>query len=161
MAGTARLASTALGLALGRCGAERGLGLVKADALGRDGVPPSSEAFDEARLQRHAPLPGEVCRVAGTAEQPLHLARPAFLLAHWNYSGLYLAEGSYTFSATGEWQDSKDTCDCKGTEDGQLTAGDLVRAASSFLGEFERLFEKVSKNESTDFFGTKRVENLN
>ena len=31
MAGTARLASTALGLALGRCGAERGLGLVKAD----------------------------------------------------------------------------------------------------------------------------------
>ena len=80
MAGTARLASTALGLALGRCGAERGLGLVKADALGRDGVPPSSEAFDEARLQRHAPLPGEVCRVAGTAEQPLHLARPAFLL---------------------------------------------------------------------------------
>ena len=80
MAGTARLASTALGLALGRCGAERGLGLVKADALGRDGVPPSSEAFDEARLQRHAPLPGEVCRVAGTAEPPLHLARPAFLL---------------------------------------------------------------------------------
>ena len=31
-------------------------------------------------MQRHAPLPGEVCRVAGTAEQPLHLARPAFLL---------------------------------------------------------------------------------
>jgi hypothetical protein len=29
------------------------------------------------------------------------------------------------------------------------------------LGEFERLFEKVSKNESTYFFGTKRVENLN
>jgi hypothetical protein len=66
----------------------------------------------------------------------------------------------YVFSATGEWQDSKDTCDWKGTEDGNLTAGDLVRAASSFLGKFEEAFERVSKNDSTDFFLTKRVENL-
>ena len=50
MAGPARLASTALGLALGRCGAERGLGLVKADALGRDGVPPSSPTKPSTRL---------------------------------------------------------------------------------------------------------------
>jgi len=110
----------------------------------------------------------EVSPIGYPAYHPTRILEPdesltveVFANTHWNYSGLYLAVGSYTFSATGEWQDSKDTCDWKGTEDGQLTAGDLVRAASSFLGEFEHLFEKVSKNESTYFFGTKRVENLN
>ncbi|MBT6095347.1 MAG: DUF2235 domain-containing protein [Rhodospirillaceae bacterium] len=85
-----------------------------------------------------------------------------FADTHWNATGLYLEAGhEYTFSAAGEWQDSKDNCDWRGTEDGKLTAGDMVRAASSFLGNFEKLFEKMSKNESTDFLGTKRCEDLN
>lgn len=84
-----------------------------------------------------------------------------FADTRWNYSGVYLPQGhSFTFSATGEWQDSKDTCDWKGTEDGKLTAGDIVRATSSFLGGFESIFKKMTKNESTDFLGTKRVETL-
>lgn len=79
----------------------------------------------------------------------------------WNYSGIYLPKGhSFTFSATGKWLDSKDACDWEGTEDGKLTAGDIVRGTSSFLGVFENIFNKLSKNESTDFLGTKRVENL-
>ncbi len=80
---------------------------------------------------------------------------------HWNYTGIYLEKGkSYTFSATGEWQDSKDSCDWRGTEDNKLTPGDIVRAASSFLGTFEGIFKKLSKNKSTDFLGTKRVERM-
>lgn len=80
----------------------------------------------------------------------------------WNYSGLYLPAGhSFEFSSTGEWQDSKDTCDWKGTQDDKLTAGDVARGIGSFLGHAESLFKMVTKNESTDFLGTKRVEGLN
>lgn len=84
-----------------------------------------------------------------------------FANTHWNYTGIYLEkEKSYIFSATGQWQDSKDTCDWKGTEDGKLSTGDIIRATSSFLGSFENIFKKLTKNNSTDFLGTKRVESL-
>lgn len=79
----------------------------------------------------------------------------------WNYTGIYLEAGmSYTFAATGEWQDSKDTCDWHGTEDSKISAGDIIRAAGSALGTFEGVFEKLSKNSSTDFLATKRVESI-
>lgn len=84
-----------------------------------------------------------------------------FADTHWNVTGIYLEQGrSYTFSAIGEWQDSKDTCDWKGTEDGKLTTGDIIRATSTFLGSFESIFKKLSRNRSTDFLGTKRVERM-
>jgi len=85
-----------------------------------------------------------------------------FADTRWNYTGIYLPKDhSFVFSSTGEWQDSKDTCDWEGTEDGKLTTGDIVRSAGSFLGSFENIYKKISKNESTDFIGSKRVENLN
>ncbi len=84
-----------------------------------------------------------------------------FANTRWNYSGIYLPAGhSFTFSATGKWLDSKDACDWEGTEDGKLSAGDIIRGTSSFLGKFETIFKKITKNDSTDFLGTKRVENL-
>jgi hypothetical protein len=79
----------------------------------------------------------------------------------WNDTGLFLESGhSYVFSATGEWLDSKDACDWHGTEDDDFTVGDMVRKASSALGMFEEVFQKLTRNESTDFLGTKRVEAL-
>lgn len=46
----------------------------------------------------------------------------------WNETGIYLEAGcSLTFSLTSERQDSNDICDWKGTEDGKLTAGNIVR----------------------------------
>lgn len=78
---------------------------------------------------------------------------------HWNDTGLYFVAGHhYTFAATGEWQDSSDACDWKGTQDGKFTVGDVVRATGSVIGRFESLFKKLTDNESTDFMGTKRVE---
>ena len=80
----------------------------------------------------------------------------------WNVTNIYLPKDhTFTFSAAGKWKDSKDVCDWRGTEDGILTVGDLARASSSFLGKFEKMFEKLAKNQSMDFLGTKRVENLN
>jgi hypothetical protein len=84
-----------------------------------------------------------------------------FANTHWNYTGIYLEQDrSYTFSGTGQWQDSKDTCDWKGTEDGIPTAGDIMRAMSSFLGAFENPVKKLAKNNSLDFLGSKRVESM-
>ncbi|MEO7340992.1 MAG: DUF2235 domain-containing protein [Luteolibacter sp.] len=80
---------------------------------------------------------------------------------HWNVTGLYLAEGhQYKFSCTGEWLDSNDACDWNGTENGKLTKGDIVRAAGSLLGQTEILWKSLMNNPSTDFLGTKRVEEL-
>ena len=127
-------------------------------------TPGNADRFHSSAIQRQkeSPIsypayhPTRVLEVGGT-----HMV-DVFADKRWNYSGLYLEAGhSYVFSATGEWQDSKDTCDWKGTEDGQLTGGDLVRGTSSFFGKFENIFQKLSDNESMDFLGTKRVESLN
>lgn len=78
----------------------------------------------------------------------------------WNETGVYLRKGKYIFKAHGEWQDSKDTCDWRGTEDGKLTFGDVMRSGGSFIGVFENFFGKITDNKSTDFLMTKRVEHL-
>lgn len=79
----------------------------------------------------------------------------------WNRTSVYLAQGhEYVFSANGQWQDGSESCDWLGTErNEQRTAGDLIRATSSFLGKFESLIKRFTDNTSTDFFASKRVEN--
>ncbi len=119
--------------------------------------------FHASAFERQARSP-----IAYPAYRPTRILEPGdaatvdiFADTRWNDTGLYLGAGhQYTFAADGEWQDSKDTCDWRGTEDGKLSAGDLVRAASSFLGKFEVLFERMTDNAATDFLGTKRCEDL-
>ncbi|WOH38001.1 DUF2235 domain-containing protein [Thalassotalea fonticola] len=84
-----------------------------------------------------------------------------FAKCRWNKTSVYLEQGNeYVFDAYGEWQDGVESCDWLGTEHNkQRTTGDLIRATSSFLGKFESLIKRFSKNVSTDFFGSKRVEN--
>lgn len=82
-----------------------------------------------------------------------------FADTRWNDTGLYLEAGhSYSFSASGQWLNSKDACDWTGTDDHNLTASDIVHSTSSFLGKFETLVKKITQNASTDFLGTRRVE---
>lgn len=84
-----------------------------------------------------------------------------FAREYWSPSYIYMEQGEeYVFSAQGKWQDSKDTCDWHGTEDGELTTGDIIRFTSSLWGVTERVFKQISQNRSTDFWGTKRVEKL-
>jgi hypothetical protein len=85
-----------------------------------------------------------------------------FASERWNAMGLYLKRGHhYIFSASGEWKDSRDACDWRGTQNDEFTVGDVVRGASSLWGTVENLFRDVTDNDSTDFVMTKRVENLN
>jgi hypothetical protein len=79
----------------------------------------------------------------------------------WSGTGLYLEKGhSYKFSAKGEWLDSKDACDWKGTENDDFTMGDFFRASGTALGKLETMTKKITGNLSTDFLLTKRVEEL-
>lgn len=78
---------------------------------------------------------------------------------HWNETNLYLEAGQeYLFSAAGKWLDSKDSCDWNGAQNEEFTTGDVIRGIYSFWGQFEKVFRKIAKNPSTDFWGTKRVE---
>ena len=81
-----------------------------------------------------------------------------FASNRWNKTGIYLKAGeTYVFESSGEWIDKKDACDWRGTEkDREFTMGDVVRFGGSLWSKFEKLFDKT--NASTDFYGTKRVE---
>lgn len=77
----------------------------------------------------------------------------------WNPTGVYMDQGQkYIFSATGEWLDSTDACDWRGTENHDYTLGDVVRAGGTALGKVEGWMKKATGNASTDFWLTKRVE---
>lgn len=79
----------------------------------------------------------------------------------WNETGLYLVkEHSYKFSAEGRWLSGSESCDWTGMADDKLTAGDILRGISNFWGQFEDIYKQWSHNESTDFIGSKRVENI-
>jgi hypothetical protein len=79
----------------------------------------------------------------------------------WNDTGVHLASGHhYLFSSTGQWKDSKDACDWNGTEDGRFTLGDVMRAGGSLFGKIEGGVKKLTRNASSDFLLTKRVENF-
>lgn len=84
-----------------------------------------------------------------------------FANTKWNYTSVYLEKGAkYIFSSKGEWKDSKDVCDWKGTENDELTFGDVTRFLGSIFGKSEKYFKKLTGNKNTDFMFTKRVENF-
>ena len=78
----------------------------------------------------------------------------------WNSTQLYVKKGEkYVFGATGEWMDKGDICDWRGTEsDEDLTRGDVVRSALSFVGKLERWLPKETM---ADLPNTKRFESAN
>jgi len=84
-----------------------------------------------------------------------------FADTRWNPTHVYLSAGEeYTFSATGEWLDSDDSCDWKGTQNDELTLGDIIRIGASALGILEDIFKKGTGNQTTDFLFTKRIESM-
>ncbi|OUS29104.1 hypothetical protein A9Q98_06450 [Thalassotalea sp. 42_200_T64] len=110
--------------------------------------------------QRLSPIEHEPYHVTQILAQGESITIEVYAKIRWNCANIYLEQGDeYAFSASGEWQDGKESCNWLGTEQNkQRTSSDLIRATSSFLGKFESLYKRLSQNESSDFFGTKRVE---
>lgn len=80
---------------------------------------------------------------------------------HWNATGLYLEAGNtYELTGSGEWLDSSIPCGPNGMQDGKLHPGELLLAASSFLGGIESLYRRVTGNDRADFWGTRRIESM-
>lgn len=126
-------------------------------------IPANETLFHESAIKRQEVSPIEHVPYHPTKVLAVGESYTVEIFAdtRWNYTGIFLQENqNYTFASTGEWQDSKDACDWEGTEDGKLTPGDIMRATGSFVGGFEKVFKVMSKNESTDFLGTKRIEKL-
>ena len=126
-------------------------------------VPGKHEAFHSSAILRHQQSPIAYPAYRPTRILAINESRTVDVYAdtHWNDIGLYLDAGhKYTFSATGEWLDSKDACDWRGTENDEFTAGDIIRSAGSLFGKTEALWKKITHNPSTDFIGTKRVEHF-
>lgn len=110
--------------------------------------------------QRTSPIEQEPYHPTTVIAQGQSVTIEVYAKKRWNRTNIYFEKGhEYAFSAKGEWQDGVESCDWLGTEhNNQRTTGDLIRATSSFLGKFESLIKRFSQNESTDFFGSKRVE---
>jgi hypothetical protein len=121
-------------------------------------IPEQASQFHPSALERQTVSP-----VAYPAYHPTRILKvgetstvDVFADTRWNATGIYLPAGhAFTFSSAGEWLDSKDVCDWKGTEDGKPTVGDALRLPLTFLGKSEWL---VPKSRLVDIYGTKRVE---
>ena len=80
VSGSARLTTAPFAGSLHGGARQRRLGLMEGEPFGENGVVTALETFDESRFQRNASFSREIGRVTGAAQQPLHLARPVFLL---------------------------------------------------------------------------------
>jgi len=124
-------------------------------------TPENGTLFHASALERQKKSP-----ILFPAYHPTKILQPGenltveiFADKRWNDTGIYLEAGvEYTFSAEGEWVDSHDVCDWKGTDDGKPTLGDITKSAASFLGGFENLFHTITGNDDSDFMLTKRIE---
>lgn len=132
-------------------------------AIPEMGLDANSSVFHDSALTRQqtSPLSYPEYYPHRSLDVGESITLPVYADTRWNPTHLFLNAGEeYTFSASGEWQDSADTCDWHGTEDDKLTVGDIIRSTSAFLGRFESLYRKLTDNNATDFLGTKRIENF-
>ena len=124
----------------------------------------NSSVFHESVFERQSVSPITASPYWPT--KSLEINKPfyvdVFAKKHWNFTSIYMKKGEkYAFNATGEWVDKNDRCDWRGTQNDDFTVGDIVRAGSSLFGKLENLWKRYTDNPSTDFWGTKRVEEFN
>jgi hypothetical protein len=93
--------------------------------------------------------PGESSTVSVSARDP------------WNWTGLYLEAGDYTFAAAGRWMDLNTPSGPAGTTGWhRFRPGEVLRLASTLVGQGERLFQRVTRNPRANFLLTRRDEGM-
>jgi hypothetical protein len=93
--------------------------------------------------------PGESGTVSVSARDP------------WNWTGLYLEAGNYTFTATGRWSDLRIVSGPAGPSGRQrFRPGAGLHLAGTLIGRAERLFRRVTRNPMAYFLLTRRDENM-
>lgn len=134
--------------------------------------------------ERISPVPRSVPRVAERAEHvhssaverhldppvrqdpyrlgddvPLHGRCRATVYAHkvWNETGLYLVEGTYRLTATGEWTDRDEAADPAGVGDPSFL-GRLAYRYGDVAGGVESAWQDLTDNPVVDVPFSKRVE---
>lgn len=86
---------------------------------------------------------------------------PVFAINPWNATGLYLDAGvTYRFKAEGQWLDCKTPSGPDGLEDGKFEPSDVALVLGDIFGQAEGLFKRFTGNTATDFWGTKRHQDL-
>ena len=84
-----------------------------------------------------------------------------YAMEPWNETGIYLeADVKYKFEASGQWMDRKIKCGPEGADDGEFSVGEIAHLAGSLLGSLEGFYKKITNNESADFLGSRREENI-
>ena len=124
--------------------------------IGGDAIHPSA-------LERQGNPPIHQCPYREIKDCPTKapLSIDIFAQQKWNATGVWLEKGkTYTFSAEGEWLDASIKCGPDGTSDGHFSAGELAHVAGTALGEVEKLFTKLTGNQSADFRFTRRHEDM-
>lgn len=91
--------------------------------------------------------------------RPLGSTVDIYAIHPWYWTGIYLeADKSYTFSATGSWNDSSIPCDPDGCDDGKFYLGEIVHVASKAVGWLEGIYKKLTNKKGADFLITRREE---
>ena len=134
-------------------------------------VPRSAPPLHEAGVRLHASLV-ERRQSPPIAQAPYGESRglkagesatfAIFAINPWNRTGLYLEAGAtYTFKADGQWLDRTTASGPAGMKDGNFQPSEIAHVLANIAGDAEILFRRLSGNDATDFFTTKRHEELN
>ncbi|MHA7775950.1 DUF2235 domain-containing protein [Roseibium sp. M-1] len=111
--------------------------------------------------QKNPPLSQSVywrSRQLGVGEE---IKVDVFALEKWNPTTVFLKKGEdYQLSASGEWLDASIKCGPAGTKDGDFQAGEVLHVVATGWGKVEKLFKRFANNQHTDFWLTRREEDM-
>lgn len=117
------------------------IGDVHVSACARQSAPPISMG-DYRR--------GRVPEIGKAIPCDIYAARP------WNWTGLYLTEGEYELSASGEWLDRGGPHDADGTREGRWHHPDLTHVYNAAAGWLQDTLKKLTHDDAVTFLGAPR-----
>lgn len=129
----------------------------------RSTPPIAADVIHHSALNRHQnpPITQKEYRPTYQLAQGEKTTLRIYAAEHWNDTGIYLEAGKkYRFTASGEWLDSSIKCGPGGTDDGKFNPAEVVHLAMSLWGKVEKLAKTVTSNQTADFQGTRREEDM-
>jgi hypothetical protein len=119
-----------------------------------------AKLFHDSAIQRHQNPPisqGEYWPTS-ILEREEKKVIDIFARQLWNSTGIFLREGRYRLTASGEWMDGRIPCGPDGMDDGKFHLGEVAHLIGSAMGKAEQVYKGLTGNKHADYWGSKRIE---
>lgn len=119
----------------------------------------AASRFHASALRRHRDPPlaqGDYWPTRVPDDEPITVDIRA--CDRWTATHLFLDEGRYRMTASGQWLDGRIGYDPAGKADRTFAPAQILLGISSVLGRAEHLYRRLSGNGEADFWLTRRIE---